>query len=80
MQTDVDALTAQVQENADAEQSAITLLGNLKTELDAAIASQPTDDGAALQSLTTKLGTSQAALAAAIVANTPAAPEPPAQS
>lgn len=70
-------LQAQVAANESVEQSAITLIQGLKTELDAAIASAPTDDGAALQALSATLATDDAALAAAITANTPAAPPAP---
>jgi len=73
MSAALDALTAQVTANTSAEASAAQLLKNLKDKLDAAIASAPQDDSAALNALSTELGTSQAALAAAVVANTPAA-------
>lgn len=66
-------LTAQVSADTDAENSAITLLGNLKTALDAAIASSGQDNNAALQALSTTIGNNDAALAAAVVQNTPAA-------
>lgn len=64
-------LETQVTANTDTEASAAALLGGLKTLLDAAIAS---GDPAKLTELSVKLGTSQAALAAAVVANTPAGP------
>jgi hypothetical protein len=73
MSKKLDALTAQVKANTDAEQSAITLLTGLKALLDAAIAS---GNPAALTKLSSDLGTSQVALAAAILANTPASPSP----
>jgi ATP/maltotriose-dependent transcriptional regulator MalT len=73
-QAQQDALTAQVDTNTDTIGSAITLIGNIKSQLDAAIASQPQDNGAALQALADKLASSDQALAAAVVANTPAAP------
>lgn len=69
----LDDLAAKVSANTDVVQSAITLLGTLKTELDAAIASAPDDDGEALQALSDKLGSDDSALAAAVAANTPAA-------
>ena len=53
--------------------SAVTLLGGLKAQLDAAIAS---GDPAALVALSTDIGTQTAALSAAVAANTPAAPAP----
>jgi len=78
MTVQLDTLTAQVATNKDGIASAITLLGNIKTALDAAIASNPNDDGAALQALSDSLGADDQALAAAVVANTPAAPAQPA--
>lgn len=61
-------LTTQVTANTDAEASAIQLLTNISAALKAA-ASDPT----AIAALATQLETSRAALAAAVVANTPAA-------
>lgn len=71
MSTELDTLTAAVQRNSDAEDSAITLLQGLKAALDAAIAS---GNPAALTALSAQIGAKTDALAAAIVANTPAAP------
>jgi hypothetical protein len=68
MAGELDALTAQVTANTDAEASAILLLENLHALLVAA-----GTDPAKLTALTTQLETSKEALAAAIVANTPAA-------
>lgn len=68
MAGELDALTAQVTANTDAEASAIQLLQNLHDLLVAA-GTDPTK----LTALATTLKTSQDALAAAIVANTPAA-------
>lgn len=65
----IDDLQAQVATNTDAVQSAITLLGNLKALLDAA-----GTDPVKLQAIKDALSSSDTALAAAIVANTPAAP------
>lgn len=73
MSTQLDNLTAGVAANNSAIESAITLLGNLKAALDAAIAAQPTDDGAALQALSDSIGAEDTKLAAALAANTPAA-------
>lgn len=67
MAGELDALTAQVTANTDAEASAIQLLTNLHDLLVAA-----GTDPAKLTALTTQLQTSKEALAAAIVANTPA--------
>ncbi len=69
----VAKLTQSVADDTDAENSAITLLGNLKTELDAAIATSGQDNNAALQALSASIDTNKAALAAAVVQNTPAA-------
>lgn len=77
MTASLDALTAQVQANSDATASAVALLGALKADLDAAIASQPEDDGAALQALSDKLAADDKTLADAVVASTPADPSAP---
>lgn len=69
MGTQLDALTAEVTNNTSVEQSAITLIQNIATELAAA-----GTDPVALAALVTKLQTNDAALAAAVTANTPAAP------
>ena len=71
MSAELDVLTTQVAANTEVEASAIVLLEGLKSALDAAIAS---GNPAALTALSTQLEFSRAALAAAIVANTPAAP------
>src|SRR5665647_161736 len=63
----IDDLTNQVTTNTDTEASAIQLLNNIHAALVAA-----GTDPVKLTALTTQLGTSQAALAAAVVANTPA--------
>lgn len=68
MAGELDALTAEVTANTDAEASAVILLGQLHDLLVAA-----GTDPAKLQALTTQLASSKDALAAAIVANTPAA-------
>jgi hypothetical protein len=73
MSAQMDDLTAKVHANTDLLTSAVTLIQGLKTALDAAIAS---GDPAQLQALSDELGTSDAALAAAIAANTPAASAP----
>lgn len=65
----LDQLQADVTANGDAIQSAITLLEGLKTKLDEA-----GTDPVALAALSTALEAQTAALAAAVVANTPAAP------
>jgi hypothetical protein len=68
MAGELDALTAEVTANTDAEASAVILLGQLHDLLVAA-----GTDPAKLASLTSQLAASKDALAAAIVANTPAA-------
>lgn len=70
---ELDALTAQVTENENTEQSAIVLLNNISAQLIA----QATDP-VAVNALGVRLKASAAALAAAITANTPAAPPAPA--
>lgn len=67
MAADLTALTAQVAENTSAEASAITLLNGLSAQL-ASIATDPV----AVAALAAELKSSGDALAAAIVANTPA--------
>ena len=64
----LDDLTAKVEAETTVEQSAITLLQTLKTELDAAIAS---GDTAALQALIDKIGSNTPSLADPITATTP---------
>ena len=67
MSNELTALTAQVAENTTVEQSAITLLAGLSAQIAAL-----KDDPAAIQALADSLKASGDALAAAIVANTPA--------
>lgn len=76
MSTQLDALTAAVAANTTAADSAITLLAGLKTQLDAAIAANAAGDGTALQALSDSLTAESTKLAAAVTANTPAAPAP----
>lgn len=64
----IAALTSQVQANTDAETSAVILIQGLAAQI-AAVANDP----AAVTALAAKLKTSADALAAAVVANTPAA-------
>ena len=68
---DLSALTAEVTENGDAVASAVALLNTLAAELAAAAT-----DPAAVAALADQLSANSDALAAAVVANTPAAPEP----
>lgn len=68
--TDIQAAVAA---ETTVEQSVITLLGTLSTDLQAAIAA---DDPAALQAVVDTITQNSAALAAAVTANTPAAPTP----
>lgn len=67
----LDALAQQIQANTDAEASAVTLLNQLSALLAAS-----KNDPAKIQQLSDQLKASATALAAAIVANTPAAPTP----
>jgi hypothetical protein len=71
MAAELATLQAAVAANTTIIGSAIALIQGIKTALDAAIA---TGDPAALTALSTSLGTEDAALSAAIVANTPAPP------
>ncbi len=71
--TQLDNLKAAVARDVQVESSAVTLITGLKSALDSAIAS---GDPAQLQALSDSLGASTDALAAAITANTPAAPAP----
>jgi hypothetical protein len=64
-------LEAEVAENSDVTQSAITLITGLKTALDEAIAS---NDMAKVVELRNRLDAQNASLAAAVAANTPGAP------
>ena len=68
----IDDLTNQVTTNTDTEDSAVQPLNNIHAALVAA-----GTDPVKLGALKTQLGTSQAALAAAMVANTPEAPPAP---
>jgi tryptophanyl-tRNA synthetase len=66
---DLTALTAQVQANTSVEQSAVTLIQGIASQL-AAAGIDPTK----LAALQSQLSTSATALAAAVAANTVAAP------
>jgi hypothetical protein len=79
----VAGLADEVSQTADVQGSAIALIGGLKTKLDEALAAgSPQDVVDQIVALRNELDTQQAALAAAITANTPAAPAPeaPAES
>ena len=73
MSAQLDSLRAQVERNTTVSESAITLLNGLKQQLDDAIAS---GDPNALQALSDQIGAETDKLAAAVTANTPAAPTP----
>lgn len=77
MSASLDQLTQDVTNQTTVTQSAITLLGNLKTSLDAAIAANANGDDSQLTALSQQLEAQQTALTAAITANTPAATEAP---
>lgn len=66
MATELDAITAQVTANTDAEASAVLLLTNLSETI-----AKLKGDPVALQALSDKLKTSAESLATAILANTP---------
>lgn len=68
-------LQASVAQETTVEASAVTLLNGLSAQLAAAIAAANNGDSAALPALQAQIDTSSAALAAAITANTPAAPK-----
>mgnify|MGYP007044033604 FL=1 len=75
MALSLDALAAAVAADVTVDQSAITLLGGLTAKIDELIAtSGNTIDPAALQALVDQINASKDALAAAVVANTVAAP------
>lgn len=78
MSLDLSALVASTTKTTSAEESAKNLLTDLKTRLDAAIAALATAGNTPaelqqLQDLSDSLGTNADSLAAAVVANTPAA-------
>ena len=81
MSTSLDTLTAEVAQVKTVAAAATAALTGLKSQLDAAIAaSKAGDNHAALDALSADLATSITPLAAAIPANTDAAPLPAAQS
>lgn len=67
--TDLTSLTAAVTEDETVDASAITLLNGLAAQVEAL-----KSDPVALQALADRIKATSAALAAAVVANTPAAP------
>lgn len=69
---EITDLQAAVAAEETVEQSAITLLQNLSAQLTAALASA--DPTGAVEAIVTNINTNAAALAAAVTANTPAAP------
>jgi small-conductance mechanosensitive channel len=73
-------LQQQVTATTQVEQSAVTLIQGIASQLATAIAAEGNGDDAALPALQASLQTSAAALAAAITANTPAAPANPVAS
>jgi len=75
MAGELQALQNEVANNNSVTQSAVTLLQGLKAALDAAIAS---GDISQVQALSDQLASQDQALAAAVTANTPTPPEPPA--
>ncbi len=73
MSAELDALAVQVKANTDLEASAVSLIQGIAAQLTAL-----KNDPAAITALSTQLASSASALAAAITANTPAAPPAPA--
>lgn len=71
--SNLDSLTAAVKANTDVEQSAIALIADIAQRL-----ADAKTDPAAVQALADQLNANAAALSAAVVANTPAAPAAPA--
>jgi hypothetical protein len=69
MSTALDALTAEVSQNSDVINSAITLITGLKAKIDELIAAGNVDP--ALQALSDSLDSKTNELAAAVAANTP---------
>lgn len=69
---DLTVLTAQVKRNTDVTSSAVQLIQGIAAQLKVA-----SGDQTAVDTLATQLQTSADSLAAAIVANTPAAPNQP---
>ena len=75
---DLTALKAAVQRETDVEQSAITLIKNLSSQLSTLIAnSGPAINPSDLQTVVDQLNSNATSLAAAVVAGTPAIPAPP---
>jgi hypothetical protein len=72
--SDLSALTAAVEESTTVEQSAIALLNTLAADLEAV-----KTDPAAIQTIADNIRNNSASLAAAVTANTPASPPPPAE-
>lgn len=72
MSAELADLTAQVHANTEVEESAIALIQGLAAKIDAL-----KDDPAQLAELSASLSASASSLAAAVTANTIAAPEPP---
>lgn len=69
----LDQISADVAAQSSVIQSAVVLLGGLKTKLDEAVtALAGGDDGAALAALSASLESNTQALAAAVAVNTPA--------
>jgi uncharacterized protein YhbP (UPF0306 family) len=67
----LQALETQIAQNVSVESSAVTLIQGIAAQLSAALANS---DDAALPALVNQLNASATSLAAAVAANTPAAP------
>lgn len=73
MSAQLDQLTQDVTDITNVAEGAIALLGNLKTQLDAAIAANSNGDDTQLAALSETLEAEKQKLADAITANTPGA-------
>lgn len=71
LMADFTALTAEVEANGDAVDSAITVLNALATQI-----ANAADDPAEIMAIAEQLAGNSTRLAEAVAANTPAAPEP----
>ena len=74
MAVNLDALTAEVQRNTDVEKSVVALVQSLVTQLNAIPPSSDPATQAAIDGLKQTLSDNDDAIAAAVTANTPAAP------
>ncbi len=83
LQSKIDALTSEVEENATVVQSAVVLIGGISKQIADAVEKAksegvPAESLASLDALTAKLDSDNKALAEAVAANTPSSEEDPA--